>query len=295
MSSETPESSPAIEKVLPKPEPKPELKPELKPETKPETKKNEKPTNRQLIESKIKEKLDLGFEPKDKNSIIDLRKIVVDELKISPNSRSQVKDLIKKELIARKYQIGKLGWKNEIEGLIVNLESADNDETKPANIISNSALNNLVQSDASKRGALPKTTTEQNEGQTRTEQSEGEAPKKMTATAQEKLIVNGMVKVLTPLYIAMGVIQPDESEKEDEAKPQTAKAFKQDMADLGKEINDCLVENNIQLPAALNFLALGISFVSVMVIPVVKFKYFSSKQEAKPEFDDAAEKLKVTA
>ena len=62
-----------------------ELIPELKPNKKSIT---------QLIKEKIKQKLDDGFEVKDKNSIDGLRKTVIDELQIKKNWRSDVKKLI---------------------------------------------------------------------------------------------------------------------------------------------------------------------------------------------------------
>ena len=281
-------------------EPVPSENPTPEPSATLENKENsEKPkSQKESIQKLIKEKIDSGFlgENPDKNSISELKKQIMSELKIPKNSRTQVKDLVHAELVSRKIKIPELNLGNKIEGLTVNL--TDNPKDKP--ITTSNGNTKVLQSPVGAlpkptdslnpvRGALPKTQTEIQE------QSEIAEPEKkyMSSNAQEKLIKKALNDLVAPLYITLGIVEPDEEEKEDEAKLPTAKQFRKDMDDFGTDINEFLTDNEIKLPAMLNFLALGLSFFMVMVAPVLKFKFFSSKQDPKPQFDKSAENVEI--
>lgn len=247
---------------------------------------NEK-SNKDKVLDLIREKLDAGFELKDKNSKIELNKLVRDTLQLPKGWHSDINKFIKDIAVEKKLALSDLGFKNEIEGVTVNLVKTEPEiqTTQPTQI--HSAMPTNPSGTGSPRGALPKTETELQE---QTQQSEN---KVMSEQAQAKLIKRGLNDIIAPLYIAMGIVEPDEDEKQDEAKLPTAKKFKKDMDSLGDEINSYLIENHIQLPALLNHLSIILSVFMVLVVPVLKFKFFSSKQSVKPEYDETAEKIKV--
>lgn len=244
----------------------------------------------QQIEDFIKEKIESGYELKDRNSKLELNKITRDSLKLPKGWQSDVNKGIKKIAIEKKLAISDLGYKDEIDGITLNLIKEESEPTKESQPTQSpySALPTNSTITGSPRGALPKTQTEQEE------QQEPQPEKKiMSADAQSRLIKTGFNKLLAPLYISMGIVQPDEEEKEDEAKLPTAKQFRKDMDNLADEINEYLIENKIQLPALLNHLSIGVSIFMVLILPVIKFKFFSSNQSAKPEYDESANDVKV--
>lgn len=249
------------------------------------TNENQKSMKEQVF-SLIKEKLDAGFELKDKNSKIELNKLIRDTLQIPKGNHSDVNRFIKEIAIERKLALPDLGFKNEIDGVTVNLVKTEPEiiqQTQPTQ--THNALPSNPSATGSPRGALPKTETEAQETQSEN--------KVMSEQAQAKLIKRGLNDIIAPLYIAMGIVEPDEEEKKDEAKLPTAKKFKKDMDSLGDEINSYLIENHIQLPALLNHLSIILSVFMVLVVPVLKFKFFSSKQSVKPDYDETAQEIKV--
>ena len=238
----------------------------------------------------IREKLDAGFELKDRNSKLELNKLVRDSLKLSKGHHSDINKFIKDIAVEKKLALSDLGFKNEIDGVTVNLVKTE-PEIQTTSTQTNqihSAMPTNPSGTGSPRGALPKTETERQEQ----EQLEPEN-KVMSEQSQAKLIKRGLNDLIAPLYIAMGIIEPDEEEKQDESKVPTAKKFRKDMDSLGDEINSYLIENHIQLPALLNHLSIVLSILMVLVVPVLKFKFFSSKQSVKPEYDETAQDVKV--
>ncbi|MCH7561075.1 MAG: hypothetical protein IIC67_06890, partial [Thaumarchaeota archaeon] len=203
---------------------------------------------------------------------------------------------IREVAIEKKIVISDLGFKDEKIGeVIVNLFKSDSkpDDTKvQSNIMSQSPHSALPKSTESPHSALPKTTGSA-EKQTRTEQTEEPEKKSMSESSQEKLISAGLTKLILPLYTAVGIFELDEEEEKEEGKLSTVKQAKKDFEELAGEINTYLIENQIKLPAFLNHLAIIISIFVVMVLPVIKFKMFSGSKDAKPTYDDDADKVTV--
>ncbi|GEM_PF-5553570 len=246
-------------------------------------------TSQQVLDA-IKEKLDSGYELKDRNSKLELNKIIRDTLKLPKGWHSDINKAIKEVAIEKKLAIADLGFKNEIDGVTVNLVKSESESTaEPQQTSPHSALPKDTTITGSPRGALPKTTTEQQEQEQQTPEK-----KYMSESAQERLIKKGLNDFLVPIYISLGVVEPDESEKEDEAQLPTAKKFRSDVDKFSTELNEYLIENNIKLPQFLNHLSIIASIVILFVLPVVKFKFFSSKQTPKPKYDDKADNIEVT-
>lgn len=261
------------------------------------TAKTEK-TKTELIDDKINELLGNGtIELKDRNSKLELQKLVLDQLNLSKGWSSDVSKAIKKIAEEKKLKISKLGFKpDSVGGVKVNLISNDDKEPEtqvksnvPTTQSPYSALPK-TESTGSPHSALPK-----GMGESKSETLEEPEKKYMSEDAQARLIKKGLNDIVAPLYISLGIVEPDEEEKKDEAELPTAKKFRKDMDDLGDDINKYLKENNIQLPALLNHLAILLSVFMVLVVPVIKFKFFTSKQEPDPKFDASADEIEVKA
>jgi len=284
-------------------EPTTETKPEEKPTIpKEEPKKEKNISQTQQVYDLAVKKIEEGFPLNDSKSTIELRKEIMRELKIVPNSRGMVRDTLKKVFIEKKLQLSDLGFKNDKIGeMKVNL--IKNEITEPVEnktgptitfqkkFVEVSPLQNQRDYQPSIRGSLPKTQTEQQETQNSESQIEPEK-KYMSDTAQSNLIKEGLNEIIAPIYIKLGIVQPDEEEIEEEAKLPTAKQFRKNMDSLGDKINSYLVEEEIKLPAFLNHLSIVISIFMVLVMPIIQFK-FSSKQDANPEYDESAEEIEV--
>lgn len=281
------------ESVLPRVEPQPT------PQTKPESKKEKPKSQTQQIKDLINKKFDEGFVVGNKHDKVDLQNTILDELKIKKGNSSDIGRQIIKIMEERRIKIpDKIGGKKMIGDVVVNLMSNNEEDTAsqvqsnvPNNQNPHSALPKAEQNSQNPHGTMPKGF---GSSQTQTEQSEQKPEQKfMSDDAQSKLIKKGLNDFIAPLYISLGIVEPDEEEKEDEAKLPTAKQFRKDMDTLGDDISDYLKENNIKLPALLNHLAIGLSLFMVLVLPVLKFKFFSSKQDVKPSYDDSADNIEV--
>jgi len=281
---ETENTEPIIENepIITESKPKPKIKP---------------PSQTQQIKDLIKVKFEEGWQVTDKNSKLELQKKILDELKIKKGNSSDVGKHILEYMEKNHLKIpDKIGGKQKIGDTIVNLikkEIPKDSEQIKSNIPnqSPSPMGGLPQSTIQK-GALPRIgSTTQTQSTSRTEESEPE--KKMNPDAQARLIKRGLNDIVAPIYIAMGIVEPDESEKKEEAKIPTAKKFRNDLDGLGDELNKYLQENNLQLPAFMNHIAIVISIFVVLVLPVVKFKFFSSKQDADPNFDNSVDDVEV--
>ena len=117
----------------------------------------------------------------------------------------------------------------------------------------------------------------------------------MSATAQQRLIENTLTKFVPKIYVAIGAIKPSEKEEKEIAKETEYEHFMEDVKGFSKELNDYLVENDIQLPAFLNHIAIMLSFAIVFVIPLVKLKMFSSSDTPKNDYDEDVEELRINA
>lgn len=263
----------------------------------PTKKDNNTKSKTQLMKDLINKKIDEGFELKDKTHKINLQKIVLDELHLPKGSYSDTGKFLKEIMIERGLQISDVGFKDDkIGDMLVNVikneivGESPNSESHDSIPQSSKGALPMGTSPASTRGLLPKTETETQE------QSSIEPEKKvMSATAQSKLIHYGLEEFLFPLYKTMGFIELSEEEKKKEAKPMKVEDAKKQWGDLADHIDGVLVENNIQLPQFLNYASLMISIFAVMILPVVKFKFFSSKQSADPKYDESADDIEVKA
>jgi len=263
-------------------------------ETKPETKPKDSLSKNQQMKDLLNKKLDDGFTLKDRKDKIQLQKLILDELHLPEGSYSDVGKFLKKIMIERKLQISDVGFKNDkIGDITVNL--IKNSEPEPTQDIqsnvtkSNSPLGALPHNSPS-HGALPKIGS--TDSQTKTQQPE-EPERYMSDSAQKKLISHGLTKLLYPMYVSMGICELDEEEIKEEAKLPKGKQMKKDFEDLAGDIDEYLIENNIKLPALLAHLSIMISIFVVLVLPIIKFKFFSSKQEANPDYDESADKIEV--
>jgi len=262
--------------------------------------KKETKSKSQQMKDLINKKFDEGAKVENKNDKITMQKQILDELHLPKGSYSDAGKFLKEIMIERGMEISKTGFKNDkIGDLTVNLTKSDDAEPTPevkSNVSqpSQSPMSNIPQTSSSSKGALPKstgsTTTE-----TRTEESTEPEKKYMSESAQKKLITHGLTKVIFPLYTSLGLIELDEEEIKEEAKIPKGKQAKQNFEELAKDIDEYLTENNIKLPALLNHLSIIISIVVVLVLPVVKFKFFSSKQAPDPTYDDDADNLEIKA
>jgi hypothetical protein len=253
--------------------------------------KNNSPSLSDQIKKLLREKIDGGYELKDKNSYNELKKIIFDELKINKNSGNMIRTAIREVAIEKKIQISDLGFKNDkIGDMIVTVVKPEPTEiqTIQSNIqtqSTHSSIDALPKPDSSNKGSLPS-----NDSQTIEEEKQY-----MTGTAQKKLISSGLTKIIFPIYTALGIVELDDSELKQEAKIPKGQQVKKEFEELAGDIDEYLTENNIQLPALLNHLSIIISVFCVLILPVIKYKMFTQKQEPQPDYDDSADTVEVKA
>jgi len=261
-----------------------------------ETKSKDAPSKSQQMKDLIRKKIDEGFPLNNKQDKIQLQKQILDELHLPKGSYSDAGKFLKDIMIEKKMQISDVGFKNDkIGDLTVNLVKSEEATPEIKSNVSQSPLSNIPQNTPnSSRGVLPKTQGSPNAD---TRQNESQEPEKeyMSESAQKKLISHGLTKVIFPLYTALGVVELDETEIKEESKIPKGKKVKQDFEELAGDIDEYLRENNIKLPALLNHLSIMISIFVVLVMPVIKFKFFSSKQAPDPTYDESASEVKVDA
>lgn len=244
----------------------------------------------QQVKNLIESKLDSGYELKDKNTRIELSKIVLDELKLSKGWTKDINKAIRDVSIDKKLQISDLGFKNDkIGDMTVSVIKPEITTEPPLTSNVSSLTRPTIPSSPtlpSSKGALPKT---DDTGLI----TDTEPERFMSESAQKKLISSALTKVIFPIYTAMGIVELDESEIKEEATIPKGKKVKAEFEELAGDIDEYLTENNIKLPALLNHISIIISIFVVLVLPVIKFKFFTTKVDAKPEYDDTADTIKV--
>lgn len=268
-----------------------------KPEPKKVNPKDDKISIGEKIKELVKQKFDESFEVKEKNDRIKLNKQIQSELKIAKGWSTDINKAILEIMVERKMKIDDLGFKNDKVGeMKINLISSTGSTSQESTVVTTQTppKTPVLPYDPSKKGALPKDTTQQQTQTTTERQIELEPEKKfMTASAQKKLISSGLTKIILPIYKTIGICELDEKELKEEAKVSSASKMEKDFEDLAGDIDEYLVENNIKLPAFLNHVAILVTIFVVLVLPVIKFKMFSEKTETKVDYDTDAEKIKV--
>lgn len=293
---------------------------------------DKKESTTKKVRDLINQKLDQGFvtnENADHENIVKLNKQIRDELSLPQGWRGKLKKFIDDELVKRhirlpdNYKLSSTKWEivkpespkpepipqevqekiqqdPQLKQTFENLQSPHG--TLPKQVTYNPARSQpqqQMQIPQSPHGTLPKMTEgnaqDQQQGRLYDSQYEITEKKTMSEEAQKKLIKNSISKFLVPVYTALGVVEGDEEEMQQEGKPKPLKQFKKEADEFADELNDYLVENNIKLPAFLNHLAIILSFFVVFIVPLVKYKFFSEKTPPKPEYDKDVDDIKVKA
>lgn len=247
------------------------------------------------IKNKINEKLDAGVIPNDKPSLIGLRKIVLDELKINKNNRGTVKTEIENIMVERKLSSTGLDFKSEkIDGINYSVDSP----TPPDPSIQNQRLNqSQIQSlntlgspnntqNIQKGGALPSTSGDQQD-----------SPKKELTDAQIKSQERFFKKIFSfgaELMISTGFVETDDEEELKELeKPKPLKKFRKDMEDLGTEMSELTKSYGMELPKYLDLIAFAISALSVIAMPIILKVMMSDKPPQEKNFEKSFDDVEV--
>jgi len=268
--------------------------------------KEKKPSKTQQIIDKVKEKLDDGFEVKDSNSIDELRKNIIDELKISKNWRSCVRKIIGKELTNREISLSDKGFKvDAIEGINVNIEKPDPIE-EPEPTQQNTAQQNITQQNTTQQN-----TTQQTQSTTPFPESkpasphgtmpsdtsqEPTTPQPVLTSQQIESQKNFFKKIFSfagDIYISMGLVQTDDEEEQKELeKPKPIKEFRAEMDGLADEMNQLMITYGMALPKYLDLIAFGLSAVMIMGVPLIKRVGFGEKKP-EPKYEESLDEVKV--
>ena len=249
----------------------------------------EEPKSNISISEQIKkianQKIDSGFELKDNKSIVDLRKIISDELKIKTNSRTMVTDNIKEVLQDRGLKLSGVKFKNEqIEGIELSIEppTAPLPPTSQSNIPSNNPTNQN-QPLQNPHGTLP--------------MAESKVEKTELTPAQMKSQERFFKKVFSlgaDLMVSLGVVETDDEEELKQIeKPKPIKKFREDMDDLAKEGSELMAQYGMALPKYLDLIAFGISAVSVIVMPIVLKFAMTDKEPQEKKFEKLDVEVKI--
>lgn len=266
--------------------------------------KTDKPSMMNQVLELSKKKIDEGFELKDKNARNELNKQIQSELHLSKGWSTDINTAIRKIALEKKLIISDLGFKDDkIGGMTVILKSDSGSSSASQKGGESVTVQQRILTypqgsiPQGKKGALPFGSTGQPHVQGQPEvqgQLQPEEQKQyMTETAQKKLIHHGLVKMILPLYKAIGIIELDEKELKEEQKLSSSVKMAKEFEELAVELDQYLTENNIRLPAFLNHISIVISIFVVMVLPVIKFKVFTNSTEKKPEYDKDAKAVKV--
>ena len=249
-----------------------------------ETKKEKLSVKEQIV-NKINEKIDAGIIPNDKSSLIELRKIILDELKINKNNRGTVKTEIEKIMIARKLSSAGLEFKSEkIDGINLSVdpitapsETPQNQALSPQQTQNLSALGNNNQTNTIQKGALPLV------------QNQTEEPVKQLSPQQIKSQEKFFKKIFGfagDMMITMGFVETDDEEELKELeKPKPIKKFRAEMDDLSKEMSELTTAYGMALPKYLDLIAFGISIISVIGMPIISKMMMSDKEPQEKNFE----------
>ena len=276
-------------------EPPKETPTEPKPEP-PKEKSNEKKSTTQLMKDEVAKLFSEGWQVNEKSDKIKLNKQIRQNLKLKSGWSTDINNAIQEHMEKNKLKINDGLFKDsKIGGMTVVLSSPETEPESTGKVKSNvsqSPMGALPQSAPSK-GALPKTTGS-SDSTTETESIEPEK-KYMSSTARSELIHFGLEDILFGFYKTMGWVELSEEEEKAESKPMKIEDAKKQWSDLADKIDKVCEENNIQLPAFLNWLSLGGSIFAVLLMPVIKHKMFNQNNEPEPDYDADAENIEVKA
>lgn len=244
------------------------------------------------VRNLIRTKIDSGFQLPDKNSVIELNKLVRDELKLKSGWSSDVKTIIGEIMNEKNMKLPDKAFnQNKMGNLRVELVQESEPEPTPE------PENQILQNP---HGTLPKgfgqESTSIQRAPTQTEQTEQQQETKpllpltpQQEKQQEELIVKSF-GFLEKIYIALGVVKGDEAEQKEIEKPKPLEQFHGEVEGFAKELNRFMIDQNIRLPAYLNALALGISGFMIFGMPLVKMVVFDKKKlDYDNRFNDVGE------
>lgn len=213
----------------------------------------------EAVKAKIIEKLDSGFVIEDKRSVVDLYKIIIDELKLSENWRTEVKRIIKDVMVEKGLDLADKGFSKNVEGMKVKIIKESPSETIPQQELE------------STRGALPK----QEQQATTEKQAE---KRKVILTDQDKknyeIIFQKGFSFLVTMYAKFGLVEAKDVEPKEKI---TLEEYKKETDELANAWADYCYRNNIELPKYLELIILCTATFAIFGLPVINLMVFGKK------------------
>jgi hypothetical protein len=258
------------------------------------------------IRAKAIEKfLDPNKIPKDPEQVKNLYKEIIDELQINKSWRNEARKTILKvmEEQGHLFSSESLAKESNNELVIKKAPEIPQPTTEPTPQPTQQTIPS-----ASPHGTLPKGISEsekieagtqpiqfsQNISDQNTQSTEIKKPLTEQQMKNQKQFIKDSFGFVTELYIAMGIVEGNEEEKEELRKPKPLEQFKQSVDSYSDRVNQYLIDNNIALPTWLNLMGLIASGFMIFVVPVLKFGFVNKgSQKVKPKYDDSLKDVEV--
>lgn len=261
------------------------------------------------IAEKIKEQVikhfDAGIIPKENSDIVKLYKQIISDLNINKSWRAEAKKIIlavmqeKNLLIASRELAQESAHDLEIERAPPLQETP---QITIEQIAKPDQFRNIpVQSP---HGTMPRGFVPQDQTApqvltpaTHTMQTTEETPRTPLTEIQiknQKTFIKDSFGFVTELYVAMGLVEGSEEEKQEQAKPRPIAEFKESVDGYAERVSQHLVDNNIALPQWLSLVGIFGSGIMIFVIPLLKFAFVNKGNNGKkPKFDSELDKVEV--
>ena len=243
-----------------------------------------------LIKKKIKEKLDGGFEVKDKHSVDDLKKIVVDELGLPKGWSSTTKNFLGEELKSREISLANMGFKPEqVGGVEVTVEAPVITETQE---VSKSTLP-VITSTSNTPLENPHGTLPQEDSHPALEQEKEVVPLTPKQLEMQTKFFKKCGNIVADIYIGMGLVETDdEEEKKELEKPKPIKEFRKEIDGLCEELTELMQTYGMRLPKYLDLGMFGLGVVVTFGVPILK-RVMSGEKKPNVDYDSKLDEVDV--
>lgn len=253
------------------------------------------------IKSQVVKHFDAGNVPKENTDIVKLYKQIISDLNINKSWRAEAKKLILAVMQERNLLVASQELAKE-SAHDLEIERAPPLPPEQPPILQPSPEQQIMQQQnphgTMPRGFVPQDqTAPQTLPATQTQSQTLETPNMPLTETQiknQKTFIKDSFGFVTELYVAMGLVEGSEEEKQEQAKPRPIAEFKESVDGYADRVSQYLVDNNIALPQWLSLVGLFGSGVMIFVIPLLKFAFVNKGNNGKkPKFDSALDKLEV--
>ncbi len=252
-----------------------------------------KESKSELVQKKIKEKLDNGYEVKDKNSVNELKKMVIDDLGLSKGWGSDTKKLIGSELSARDISLADKGFKDEnLDGITVNVDKPMLPVIDESQEVSKGTMP-VIDSNSNTPAENPHGTLPQTDSHPALEQEKKVEPLTPQQIELQTKFFKKCGNIVADIYIGMGLVETDdEEEKKELEKPKPIKEFRAEVDGLCEEFSQLMITYGMRLPKYLDLGMFGVGVVVTFGVPILK-RVMSGEKKPDVDYDKKLDEVDV--